>query len=310
MTRKITILLLFLFLVVSPVLAVEKARTGMLPDNPLYFVKSITSNIKTSLTFGEINKAERLIEVANNKLNEAITLAEKQKPKIVAQAIKNYKKLLNRSLELITQAKGPEIKTDEALIELAKNILNQQESILTNIQSVPEIMRPIFRQAVETEKEIYNKITNSISKDPSKENQESLANLETQKQRLDLRLADTGILTTVQLADLQQQSGKPGMNEEGSTQVVRPEGVGGCNSKKCLCQVNCGRTIIEKCVLQSGNYMYQMLNCRGECTKYNLFYGCGMEAGCDESCWDDYYEHCGSDAHENCLTGCEETFDD
>ncbi len=295
MAKKIIILSFFLlFLTTSSALAIEKERFGFFSRNPLSLVKNITSNVKLSFTFGKINKAEKLVELAKNKLDEALILAKKENVQAVGKVIKEHERLLKQSLELTNQAREQGVDANEFLLELAENILDQQKNISDNIQVVSETIKPVFRRAVETEKQIYDGVINLIDKE---DNHESLTNLEIREEQINLEFADW------------QQTGKPGMNETGSTQVARPEGVGGGgNSKKCLCQVSCGQKIVEDCILQSGNYMYQMLNCRGDCTKYNLIYGCGMEAGCDESCWDNYYDHCGLEAHENCLADCEETF--
>jgi hypothetical protein len=103
--------------------------------------------------------------------------------------------------------------------------------------------------------------------------------------------------------------GKPGMNEEGSTQVTPPQNSGGsCNSKLSLCKIQCGEDIVNNCTLYSSTHMYNLLNCRGSCMEYVLFYGCGMEAGCDSSCWENYEAACGPDAYYSCIGACEVRF--
>jgi len=113
------------------------------------------------------------------------------------------------------------------------------------------------------------------------------------------------------LAPLGQGGGKPGMNEEGSTQVVNPKGNSGNScSKLYICKINCGKDIIEKCNGYSANKMYQLLQCQGGCYKYNIFYGCGMEAGCDESCWQSYDSVCSPNKYESCISNCDDDFGD
>ena len=105
--------------------------------------------------------------------------------------------------------------------------------------------------------------------------------------------------------------GKPGMNEEGSTQVTRPDSCGSNCSKLYLCKIKCGEDLVNECNnIYSINSMYNLLQCRGECTKYNIVYGCGMESGCDEPCWEDYNKKCSQSAYEDCIGSCEETFGD
>ncbi|MFH1789549.1 MAG: DUF5667 domain-containing protein [bacterium] len=107
-----------------------------------------------------------------------------------------------------------------------------------------------------------------------------------------------------------QQIGKPGMNETGSTQVVSPKNSGNCCTKLYLCKIECGKKIIADCNGYSADKMYDLLNCRGACTHYNLFYGCGMEAGCDTPCWNNYDSACSMNTYEQCLSGCDDVFGD
>jgi len=132
--------------------------------------------------------------------------------------------------------------------------------------------------------------------------------IELQKELLPLPSKEPAVEIVENPDLLQDDHGKPGM-EGGSTQVARPEGVGdGVNSKLYLCMVECGARIVEDCIEYSSPHMYNLTNCRGDCIGYQLFYGCSMEAGCDQSCWQTYEANCGASAYNSCIDGCKNAF--
>lgn len=98
---------LIVFLVASG--ATAGAAAGSLPDSFLYPVKLATEKVQLSLTFSHLVKTELLVKLADRRVSEITSMAEKGKPdKMAAPA--------RRLDELLAAVAGPELATRSDLL--------------------------------------------------------------------------------------------------------------------------------------------------------------------------------------------------
>jgi len=267
------------------------------------------------------------------------------KIKIITKAIQDYEKSSQKLLETVKQEKESGKNIDDKLGNLTKQTLQEQNSLmLIQKNSVTGKSIQNLRESLQTQREKLLDLIETASPEKKKEliqefkkqekdiveqlkdlNKQKLTELEKQVAKLPniTNTKTNNPSTTIainnpvtnnqpQTALLNQSSGgKPGMNDSGSTQVTKPDnGSGNSCSKLYTCKINCGKDMVDRCIGQSANKMYQLMSCRGNCLKYNLFYGCGMEAGCDQPCWQTYEQSCGQSVYNSCVSGCENTFGD
>ena len=245
MKKLLAIIVLFI-LIATPVLASEL---------------TVSEKVKTFFTVGELSKAEKLIEFANTRLQEAETAALDENYELAIQHLLNHERLMKKTLRLVQEARDNGENTEEIMVLIAESGKEKER----------------IKQLMPKEIDLP----------------------QTQPEILDILNQDT----TVEILDY--SSGKP-MNEDGT--VARPEGLSSSCSKLYLCKISCGEDVIDNCNSYESE-LYDLLMCIGDCTEYQLFYGCSMEAGCDAPCWGNYEDHCSKAVYNACLEDCEETFD-
>lgn len=287
------------------------------------------------------NDREKLRELLeqDTSQNEKIELIKKfrEKERTTVEKIRNLNLEIHKNPLPLTDTTTPKYeslpqhtikeynKKDAAVLEhnplqddwVDKTYDNRDALLLTDTTSPGVIDRPKNAIKVEDEKEesLFDKIKVFFGKEddnmpvthiekapfPEKESDSPATALNPDILRNDDPVAS--------LAPQTGSGGKPGMNEDGTTQVARPQGASsGCNTKLYQCKIECGENIINNCNKYSAPKLYDLINCRGDCVKYVIFYGCSMEAGCDEPCWDDYEAACSPQTYQTCINNCEETF--
>ncbi|MDW8802303.1 DUF5667 domain-containing protein [Clostridium sp. A1-XYC3] len=122
-----------------------KEQAGVTPDSTiLYPIDKAIDNIKINLSTGE-NKAEVLIEVAEERLGESEVMAEKEKTDLSNEAINDYNNKMNdavdkvqETVEKTTVDKEQDSEKLDKLKNLEEKISERQEKsieVLKNLQS-------------------------------------------------------------------------------------------------------------------------------------------------------------------------------
>ena len=177
----ITLLGAFLFAGAAQAQVNDLPRPGMLPDHPLYFLKSWGEGIGTFLTFGDIPKAERYLALAERRLAEANALADKGKPEIAERALERYRERLNRALGKAEEAKQKGLDTDEVLAKVSEATLKHQAVLLEVYEKVPEQARPAIERAMEQSMRGHEEALQAISGEKREQIREEV---ETRKQEV------------------------------------------------------------------------------------------------------------------------------
>lgn len=138
--KKISLLIALLVLVgfVGGTLAqeTELPDPGLTPDNPFYFLESISEGIGTFFTFGDLKKAARYAVLAAERVAEAETVVEKGKPEFAEKAFKRYENQLNKSIARAERAmaEGKSVKkVTETIAEGTGKHLTVIEGILEKV---------------------------------------------------------------------------------------------------------------------------------------------------------------------------------
>lgn len=108
---------------------------GMLPDHPLYFLKSVRDSIIGVLISDPIKKAEFYLLAADKQIASAQTLADSEKDELAQKSIKNAKN--NISLALLEIQKAKQQKKDYIpLRDRIKAASIKHAEVLENIDRV------------------------------------------------------------------------------------------------------------------------------------------------------------------------------
>ncbi len=145
--KKIIILHLFISLFfISPCFAVETTPSAevselpsvhILPDNPLYFLKTIKEKAQLLATRESSSEAGLLLGFAQKRLSEALKVAEKGKIHISEKLFEAFGKDIEAAQEKIKEARARGEKTYNLLVELQKTVA-YQKSVIEELQGEAE----------------------------------------------------------------------------------------------------------------------------------------------------------------------------
>lgn len=142
---------------------------GMLPDNPLYFVKSMSEGIGTFLTFGDVAEAERSLDLAEQRLAEARALANEGKAEAAEKAVKRYEEQLERSQARAEEAREKGKDTEEVLTRTSEATLRHQVVLAEVYAKVPEQARPGIERAMRASMRGHEQSMRRVSRDKREE---------------------------------------------------------------------------------------------------------------------------------------------
>lgn len=153
----------FLFAGAAHAQTSDRVDPGMLPDHPMYFIKSMSESIGTFFTFGEVNKAERALQLAEKRLAEARALAADGKPEEAAKAVERYQAQLDRALTRAKQAQANGDDADEVLTDVSEATPRHQAVLAEVYEKVPEQARPGIQRAMEASRRGHAQATEARS---------------------------------------------------------------------------------------------------------------------------------------------------
>lgn len=137
---------------------------GMLPDSPFYFLKSMGEGVGTFFTFGDVNDAERALELSERRLAEARALAEQGKPDEAEKAAERYRDQLERALAKAEKARENGKDTDEILARTSEATLRHQAVLADVHAKVPEQARPGIERAMQASRRGHEQSQRAISR--------------------------------------------------------------------------------------------------------------------------------------------------
>jgi len=170
----------------------EVSDPGILPDSPLYFLKTWKRNIQLFFAFTPEKKAELELKFANEDVLVIQKLTEKGKYNIAEKLSEKYQKRIQKATEKLEQAKkrGKDV---EALTEkLKENHLRQQDVLTRVLDKAPEQAKDGLLNAIENS---GKGLENAIEKIQGKEK------LEQFRERLNLQIENAGEDTQLQIRE-------------------------------------------------------------------------------------------------------------
>lgn len=122
---------------------------GMLPDHPLYVLKSASERVGTLFTFGDVEDGERSLDLAEKRLSEASALVAKGKSAMAERTLVRYQDQLDRALAKAEEARAKGVDTDELSARASVAALRHQAVLADVYERVPEEARPGIERAMQ-----------------------------------------------------------------------------------------------------------------------------------------------------------------
>jgi hypothetical protein len=136
---------------------VEYLYPGLLPDHPLYFLKSFVYAVRGLFVFGDEAKARWHLKLSDKRAAEARELAEKGKDVLAVRASEKAVTTRDRAIEYmeVIKAQGKDV---EGLIEKLEAVSIRQQAVLEGVlEKVPEQAKDAVRKAKERSKSGHEK---------------------------------------------------------------------------------------------------------------------------------------------------------
>lgn len=141
-TSKLVIPLLLLVVFTSSALAAEATPSAddlpivhILPDNPLYFLKTLKEKAQLLVTRNTSSQANLLLDFSQKRLAEALKVAEKGKVHISEKLLEAFGQDVKMAQEKIKEAKEKGGKTYDLLVKLQETIA-YQKSVVERLEKV------------------------------------------------------------------------------------------------------------------------------------------------------------------------------
>ncbi len=154
MRKLILIIILLLFLLPSFKMGVlaqqaELLSPGLTPNSPFYFLDTLGEKLGMFFTFGDLKKAEKAMQYAEEKLAEAKLMAEKNKIQAMEKANQKYQEFLGLANRKTQEAKERGKNIDELAILITEKILKHQDILVEVFEKVPEQAKAAIEKAIE-----------------------------------------------------------------------------------------------------------------------------------------------------------------
>jgi hypothetical protein len=156
----------------------ELIEPGLLPDHPLYFLKTLSENIQTLLTFGEANRVNQHMMLAEKRLAEAQALIAQGETELAEKATNRYQEQSTHAFTFAQQAKEKGQDSDEVMAKIAENTLRHQAVLSRVYEQVPEEAKPAIEQAMENSLRGHEQALQSISQEKSEKVDQILERIE------------------------------------------------------------------------------------------------------------------------------------
>jgi hypothetical protein len=117
----------------------ELPAVHILPDNPLYFLKTIKEKVQLFFTRNTSDEVDLLLGFAQKRLAEALKVAEKGKVHISEKLFEAFGRDIESAEEKIRQARARGEKTYHLLSELQKTVA-YQKSVVEELQGQAEFL--------------------------------------------------------------------------------------------------------------------------------------------------------------------------
>jgi hypothetical protein len=184
------IIILSLFFAVNAFAQTENLPSpGLTPDSPFYFLDSFGESISMFFAFGAEKKAERAIQIAEEKLAEVKAMAEKQKEKALEKANRKYEQFLDMAAQKAQQVSE---ETKEGVLNMVTEKISNHQGILNDLlNKVSEEAQTGIQNAIEASQRGLEEATKAVSGEKQEE----------QTQQQEEQIEETSQTTTDETAE-------------------------------------------------------------------------------------------------------------
>lgn len=143
----------------------ELAYPGMLPDNPLYFLKTFRDAIVKFLISDPLKKAEFEVLTANKRAYASLLLVEKENYELALVTLSKSNNYLHEAVISLAKAKEKKMDTGAVLDSIKKSVKKHEMVFSRQIMPIiPENMKDRLEQELDRLSEIEKSVLSLESK--------------------------------------------------------------------------------------------------------------------------------------------------
>lgn len=143
----------------------ELTYPGMLPDNPLYFLKTFRDAVVKFLIADSLKKAEFNVLTANKRAYAALLLAEKDKSQLALDTLSKSNNYLYEAVVSLRKAKEKKMNIGSVLDKLDKSVKKHEQVFSRQIMPImPESMQGELETEIKRLSEIEKSVTSLTAK--------------------------------------------------------------------------------------------------------------------------------------------------
>lgn len=137
----------------------ELPYPGMLPDNPLYFLKTFRDAVVKFLISDPLKKAEFNVLTANKRAYASLLLAEKQETDLTIETISKSNNYLHEAVVSLSEAKEKKMDINSILDNLEKSVKKHRQVFSQQIMPIiPENMTEDLEREINRLSEIEKSV--------------------------------------------------------------------------------------------------------------------------------------------------------
>ncbi len=148
--------------------AVEIKTSGLytprlLPDHPLYFVKTSWEKVRLAFTFDKLAKVKYQLNLAEKRIAEASALIKKDKSELAEKSMERYRVRIDKILVDTQESKEKGKDVDVLVEKLSRSTLRHQEVMAGVYEKVPEQAKEAIEKVIEVSKRGHEQAVEAIS---------------------------------------------------------------------------------------------------------------------------------------------------
>lgn len=142
----------------------ELSYPGMLPDNPLYFLKTIRDAVVRFLISDSLKKAEFNLLTSDKRVYAALLLVEKDKFDLALETLSKSNNYLHEAVVALSKAKEEDKDINPILSNLKTSVKKHKEVVSRQIApSIPANMKSVIDNELERLENIEKSVENLAS---------------------------------------------------------------------------------------------------------------------------------------------------
>lgn len=148
-------------------LTLSNADAGLTPASPFYFIETFSEGIGDLFTFGEKNKAQRSVKLANERLAESVAISSGDDTQLLENTLNDYETEVKEALDNVQKAQQKGQGIEDVSEKVAKATSKHFQVLDEVLEKTPKEAEKGISKALSESKKGHINAVNSLAKENS-----------------------------------------------------------------------------------------------------------------------------------------------